>query len=130
MALAPRTSSPHARLVCIARTRFPKPGRRNVSRKFPLVRFVGGGGCRLKIKWYKPVYKSSTISLEKAMSAYLSMQYTNRSSSPIRSLSLAVLVLHCSLHGFHFLLYRSRLANLLSLNCDIVFQGPGLVTIH
>ena len=40
VALAPRTSSPHARLVCIARTRFPKPGRRNVSHKFPLVRFV------------------------------------------------------------------------------------------
>ena len=31
MALATRTSSPRARLVRIARTRFPKPGRRNVA---------------------------------------------------------------------------------------------------
>ena len=28
---APRASSPRAQLVCIARTRFPKPGRRNVA---------------------------------------------------------------------------------------------------
>ena len=67
-----------------------------------------------------------SFSLEKTLSAYLSMQYTNRLSSPIRSLSLAVLVLHCSLHGFHFLLYRSRLASLLfptaSISC---FRDPG-----
>ena len=31
VALVPRTSSPHAWLVCIARTRFPKLGRRNVA---------------------------------------------------------------------------------------------------
>ena len=50
--------------------------------------------------------KSRLYSLEKALSAYLSMQYKNRSRSPIRSLSLAVVVLHCSLHGFNSLLYR------------------------
>ena len=50
--------------------------------------------------------KSRLYSLEKALSAYLSMQYKNRSRSPIRSLSLAVVVLHCSLHGFNLLLYR------------------------
>ena len=81
-------------------------------------------------KWYKSVYKSRLFSLEKVLSAYLSMQYTNRLTSPIRSLSLAVLVLHCSLHGFHFLLYRSRLASLPFPNFDIVFQGPGRVTVR
>ena len=69
--------------------------------------------------WYTgEICNSSTqkllYSLEKALSAYLSMQYTNRSRSPIRSLSLAVVVLHCSLHGFNLLLYRSRLASLQS----------------
>ena len=69
--------------------------------------------------------KSRLYSLEKALSAYLSIQYTDRSRSPIRSLSLAVLVLHCSLHGFHLLLYRSRLA---SLNPKLRYrvQGPGI----
>ena len=52
--------------------------------------------------------KSRLYSLEKALSAYLSMQYKNRSRSPIRSLSLAVVVLHCSLHGFNLLLYRFK----------------------
>ena len=59
------------------------------------------------------VQTSRLYSLETVLSAYLSMQYTNRSRSPVRSLSLAALVLHCSSHGFHFLLYRSRLASLL-----------------
>ena len=84
-----------------------------------------------KNNWCKSVYKKSRLySLEKALSAYLSMQYTNRSRSPIRSPSLAVLVLHCSLHGFHFLLYRSRLASLLPPISDIVFQGPGRVAVR
>ena len=69
--------------------------------------------------------KSRLYSLEKALSAYLSMQYTNLSRSPIRSLSLAVLVLHCSLHGFHSLLYRSRLASLLSQTTISCFRDPG-----
>ena len=82
-------------------------------------------------KWSKTVYKKARLcSLEKALSAYLSMRYTNRSRSPIRSLSLAVLVLHCSLHGFLFLLYRSSLASLLFPNSRYRVQGPGRVTVR
>ena len=83
--------------------------------------------------WYKSVYctkKSRLYSLEKALSAYLSMQYKNRSRSPIRSLSLAVVVLHCSLHGFNLLLYRIETCKhspkLSKLRYRV--QRPGLVT--
>ena len=108
--------------------------------------------------------KSRLYSLEKALSAYLSMQYKNRSRSPIRSLSLAVVVLHCLFaregpvrlpqHAVHKSLEKpyplpqlsSRRSPLLTprvqfaaipvktckpiQNSDIVFRGPGLVTIR
>ena len=71
--------------------------------------------------WYKSVYKKSKLySLEKALSDYLSMQYTNRSRSPIRSLSLAVLVLHIPVKTC-----KSSIRNF-----DIVFQGPERVTVR
>ena len=73
--------------------------------------------------------KSRLYSLEKALSAYLSMQYKNRSRSPIRSLSLAVVVLHCSLHGFNLLLYRFKTCKS-SPKLRYRVQRPGLVTIR
>ena len=106
---APRTSSPRARLVGIARTRFPKPGRRNVA---PVAVAAGktnaavGDDCRVAhklpsswafclLKKTKCTNQNVQIYLEQCALAREGpvrlpqhLQNINRSSSPIRSLSL------------------------------------------
>ena len=120
---APRSSSPRARLVGIARIRFPKPGRRNVA---PVVaagqtNAAVRDDCRVAHKFLSSWLfcflkkKKSTLckvlSLEKALSVYLSICSIKiaRVALSASSACYAVLVLHCLLHGFHFLLYRKSL---------------------
>ena len=112
MALAPRTSSPRAQLVHIARTRFPKPGRCNVA---PVAVAAGrinaavGDDCRVAHKFpsswpFCLLRKKKCGSTNKCTNLdypvqYVfaregpvrlpqHLQYINRLSSPIRSLSL------------------------------------------
>ena len=108
---APRTSSPRARLICIARTRFPKPGRRNVA---PVVVAAGktnaavGDDCRvahkfpsswpfcLLIFYFRSTNQCTNLDYlvqcvfarEGPVHLPQHLQYINRSSSPIHSLSL------------------------------------------
>ena len=105
MALAPRTSSPRAWLVYIARTRFPKPGRRNVA---PVAMAAGrtnvavGDDCRVDRKfpssWPFCLLKCFCTNLDYLVQCVFAregpvrlpqhLQYIYRLSSPIRSLSL------------------------------------------
>ena len=163
----PHTSSPRARLVRIARTRFPKPSRRNVA---PVAVAAGKTNAAvvdncaaelvvvdlhqraavvlnvpstclsylLKKTICTNLPYATCLTVSSTASAFTSffaregsvrlpqhLKYIDRSSSPIRPLSL--LCRPCSLlllHGFR----RCCTERLASLPHDIVFLGSGRVT--
>ena len=92
-----RSSSPRARLVGIARTRFPKPGRRNGA---PVAVAAGKTNaaveddCRVAHKfpssWLFCFLKKTNLPCARCFRSRrpCPLQYINRSSSPIRFLSL------------------------------------------